>query len=81
MIIATFLAVAFFAGALVIVLIFIRLGISREERDGNFSRQAPNRVASATRSLAGLHVCTPERSASSGRAEHAATRAGAGQSR
>jgi hypothetical protein len=81
MIIATFLAVAFIASALAGVLIFIRLGIGREEREGNFSREAPNRIASATRSLAGLHVCTPERKGSSDRAEYAATRIGAGQSR
>jgi hypothetical protein len=59
-IIATIFAGAFFAVALVGVLVLIRVGMNREHQ-GYLSNEAPTPLARAMRTISGLHVQMPER--------------------
>jgi hypothetical protein len=59
-IIATIFAGAFFAVALVVVLVLMRVGMNREHR-GYLSNEAPTPLARAMRTISGLHVQMPER--------------------
>jgi hypothetical protein len=59
-IIATILAGAFFALAVVSVLVLMRVGMNREHR-GYLSNDAPTPLARAMRTISGLHVQMPER--------------------
>ena len=60
MIIATIFAGAFFAVALVGVLVVMRVGMNREHR-GYLSNDAPTPLARAMRTISGLHVQMPQR--------------------
>ena len=60
MIIATIFAGAFFAVALVGVLVLMRVAMNREHR-GYLSNDAPTPLARAMRTISGLHVQMPER--------------------
>jgi len=59
-IIATIFAGAFFAVALVGVLVLMRVAMNREHR-GYLSNDAPTPLARAMRTISGLHVQMPER--------------------
>jgi hypothetical protein len=59
-IIATIFAGAFFAVAVVSVLVVMRVAMNREHR-GYLSNDAPTRLARAMRTISGLHVQMPER--------------------
>jgi hypothetical protein len=59
-IIATIFAGAFFAVAVVGVLVLMRVGMNREHR-GYLSNEAPTRLARAMRTIFGLYVQMPER--------------------
>ena len=60
MIIATIFAGAFFAVAVVSVLVLMRVAMSREHRS-YLSNDAPTPLARAMRTISGLHVQMPER--------------------
>ena len=60
MIIATIFAGAFFAVAVVSVLVLMRVAMNREHR-GYLSNDAPTPLARAMRTISGLHVQMPER--------------------
>ena len=60
MIIATIFAGAFFAVAVVSLLVLMRVGMNREHR-GYLSNDAPTPLARAMRTISGLHVQMPER--------------------
>jgi hypothetical protein len=59
-IIATIFAGAFFAAAVVSVLVLMRVAMNREHR-GYLSNDAPTPLARAMRTISGLHVQMPER--------------------
>jgi hypothetical protein len=59
-IIATIFAGAFFAVAVVSLLVLMRLAMNREHR-GYLSNDAPTPLARAMRTISGLHVQMPER--------------------
>ncbi len=71
MITITIIAAGLLAGAIVGVLVLVRLGISQENRGSPFSCEAPTRIAAAARVIAGLYVQMPEGNSDS---EHATTR-------
>ncbi len=60
MIIATIFAGAFFAVAVVSLLVLMRVAMNREHR-GYLSNEAPTPLARAMRTISGLHVQMPER--------------------
>ena len=60
MIIAAIFVGAFFAVALVGVLVLMRVAMNREHR-GYLSNDAPTPLARAMRTISGLHVQMPER--------------------
>ena len=60
MIIATIFAGAFFAVAVVGLLVLMRVAMNREHR-GYLSNKAPTPLARAMRTISGLHVQMPER--------------------
>ena len=60
MIIATIFAGAFFAVAVVSLLVLMRVAMNREHR-GYLSNDAPTPLARAMRTISGLHVQMPER--------------------
>ena len=60
MIIATIFAGAFFAVALAVALVLMRVAMNREHR-GYLSNDAPTPLARAMRTISGLHVQMPER--------------------
>ena len=60
MIIATIFAGAFFAVAVVSLLVLMRVAMNREHRS-YLSNQAPTPLARAMRTISGLHVQMPER--------------------
>jgi hypothetical protein len=78
MITAAIAAVTLVVGALVGVLVLVRLGISREGREDRFSGEAQTRISAAARAVTGLYVRTPERTND---ADHAANGTGTCQSR
>jgi hypothetical protein len=59
-IIATIFAGAFFAVALAVALVLMRVAMNREHR-GYLSNDAPTPLARAMRTISGLHVQMPER--------------------
>jgi hypothetical protein len=59
-IIATIFAGAFFAVAVVSLLVLMRVAMNREHRS-YLSNQAPTPLARAMRTISGLHVQMPER--------------------
>jgi hypothetical protein len=59
-IIATIFAGAFFAVAVVSLLVLMRVAMNREHR-GYLSNEAPTPLARAMRTISGLHVQMPER--------------------
>jgi hypothetical protein len=60
MILATIFAGAFFAVALAVALVLMRVAMNREHR-GYLSNDAPTPLARAMRTISGLHVQMPER--------------------
>ena len=61
MIIIATVAATLLVAALIGVLVLVRLGISREERENGLSGEAQTRITSAARAVTGLYVRTPER--------------------
>jgi hypothetical protein len=59
-IIATIFAGAFFAVALAVALVLMRVAMNREHR-GYLSNDAPTPLARAMRTISGLHVQMPDR--------------------